>query len=77
MAYSAAKSINLHAKNVPHHLKEAFEERAARALIHHGGNNVVQTYKTDQWPFIVQRAKLDLQGHFDAEIIRDARFEVG
>lgn len=37
-------AINLHARNVPHHLRQAFEERAARALIEHGGNNVVRKY---------------------------------
>lgn len=76
MTYSAAKSINLHVKNIPHNVKPEFTERAARAIIFHGGNEVVRKYKTDAWAAIVTQAKQDLQGHFEAEVIRDAELEL-
>jgi len=83
MKYSARAAINLHAHNVPNHLRQAFEERAARALIEHGGNNVVRKYETHcdgdmgEWGMLVMKAKQDLQGHFPADVIHKARFEVG
>jgi hypothetical protein len=63
--------------------RAAFEERAARALIFHGGDNVVRKYETHydgdmgEWGLLVMKVKQDLQGHFDAEIINAARFEIG
>jgi hypothetical protein len=80
--YSATKAINLHVKNIPHDIRAAFEERAARALVYHGGNNVVRKYETHydgdcgEWGMLVAKAKQDLQGHFDAEVIHRARFEI-
>ena len=76
MTYSARQAINLHVKNIPHDIRAAFEERAARAIIFHGGNEVVRKYKTEHWAAIVTQAKQDLQGHFEAEVIRDAEFEI-
>jgi hypothetical protein len=83
MTYSAKQAINLRTKNVPHNIRATFEERAARALIFHGGDNIVRKYETHydgdmgEWGILVAKAKQDLQGHFDAEIIHAARFEVG
>ena len=83
MTYLASKAINLKAHNVPNTIRAAFEERAARALIFHGGDNVVRKYETHydgdmgEWGLLVMKAKQDLQGHFDAEIINAARFEIG
>jgi len=82
VTYSAAKSINLHVKNVPHNIAADFTERAARRLIHHGGDNIARKYETrldenmGEWGLLVMRTKQDLQGHYDAEVIRDAEFDV-
>lgn len=76
MTYSAAQAIGLQIHNVPHKIKPAFTERAARALVYHGGDNIVRKYRTEEWPFIVRQAKQELQGHFDAEHIARAEFEL-
>ena len=84
MKYSARKAINCRAKNVPHDIKEALEERFARAVIDQGGDRTVQIYQNThadglcgQWGLLELRAKGELTGHFDAEIIHAAKFEVG
>jgi hypothetical protein len=92
MTYSAKQAINLSVKwdfkkgepqpRITPDMRTDFEERAAKALVFHGGNNVVQKYKThheanmDDWATLVRDAKKDLQGHFTAEIINAARFEI-
>jgi len=82
MTYSARTAINLRAHNVPHNLRQAFEERAARALIKHGGDNVVKKYETrldgymGEWGLLVLKAKQEMQGHFDADIIEKAEFSI-
>lgn len=76
MTYSARDTINLRAKNVPRSIRKAFEERAARALIYHGGNSVIAKHGTDEWPMLVMKAKQDMQGHFDAEVIHNAELRL-
>jgi len=82
---SARTTLNLHVKNVPHHLKEAFEERAARAICRvNDPYDVLKAYENRtipeneaKWETIVALSKASLTGHFPAEVISRARFEVG
>ena len=92
MTYSNKDAINLHVKfdfkqgepqpRITPEMKKAFTESAAYWLIKHGGNNVIRKYETHydgdcgEWGLLVARAKQDLQGHFDADIIHRARFEI-
>jgi len=82
---TARETLNFHVKNVPHHLKEAFEERAARAICRtNDPYDVLKAYENRtipeneaKWEMIVALSKASLTGHFPAEVISRARFEVG
>ena len=84
MTYSAKQAINLHVKNVPHHIRQAFEERAARMMCRaHDPFDILKAWegRSDpelqaQWEMYVTVTKARMVGHFEAEVIRDARFEI-
>jgi hypothetical protein len=77
--YSAKQAINCRVQvdNVSKKEKRRLEEDFARALLDQNGNNVAKLRHTEDWQWIVMKAKQDLQGHFEAEVIHRARFEIG
>ena len=83
MTYSAKAAIGLHVKNVPHDIREAFTERAARALVFHGGNDVVRKYNNrhdgdayGEWARLLEDVRTDMKGHYIEDIIAKAEFEL-
>ncbi len=85
MTYSARAAINLHARNVPHGLRAASEERAAKMMCKtHDPFDILKAWEgrdnpdlRAQWEMYVTITKARMQDHFDAEVIRDAEIELG
>jgi hypothetical protein len=75
----------IQAHRVPHDIKQSLEQRFQRAVFRtHNPFDVAKAYEgmlydpdlKAKWEMIEALGKASMTGHFDAEIIREARFEI-
>jgi len=78
------KTLTLHATHVPHNIKEAFEQRAQRYMFRtFDPFQVAKVYENRtipeckaEWDMMVQVTKARMSGHYTADEIRKAEFEL-